>query len=74
MKRVKIRDAMLKEIGMWLSLAYTKLQWKGPLLTTEVHEYLSQKKSPVFVEGMEEYLSQVKSAVLSNTKQHKARV
>ena len=69
-RRAKINDATLKEIGMWLNLAYAKLQRNGPLLTAEVHEYLSQKKEegPIYVEGMEEYLSKVKSAVLSNPK------
>jgi hypothetical protein len=73
-RKAKIKDATLKEIGMWLSLAYAKMQRKGPLLSAEVREYLSQKEGPIFTEGMGEYLSQVKSAVLSNPKRRKARV
>jgi hypothetical protein len=33
-RRAKIQDLMLKEIGMWLCEAYTKLQRKGPLRVT----------------------------------------
>jgi hypothetical protein len=75
-RRAKINDATLKEIGMWLNLAYAKLQRNGPLLTAEVREYLSQKKEegPIYVEGMEEYLSKVKLAVLSNPKRRKGRM
>jgi hypothetical protein len=65
-RMAKIKDATLKEIGMWLSLVYAKLQRKGPLLAAEVGEYLSQNQGPVFAEGVKEYVSQVESAVLSN--------
>ncbi|KIM77174.1 hypothetical protein PILCRDRAFT_796231 [Piloderma croceum F 1598] len=48
MKRAKVEDVVLKEIGIWMCEAYTKLQRKGPFLTTEAREYLSQKEGPRF--------------------------
>lgn len=73
MKKAKIKDAMLKEIGMWLSTAYGKLQRKGPLLTLGVRQYLSQKVGPLYPEGAEEHLDHIESAFLSKPKRRKAR-
>jgi hypothetical protein len=72
MRRAKIRDVILKEIGMWLSAAYTDLQRKGPFLTADARKYLLQKKGPVYTEGVEEYLLQVKSSLFSNPKRRRA--
>src|SRR5882762_1175456 len=72
MKRANIRDAMLKEIGIWLSAAYTNLQRPGPFLTADAHKYLSRKKGQIYTEGMQEFLLQVESSLLSNPKRRKA--
>lgn len=72
-KRAKIKDLVLKEIGMWLSTAYSKLQREGPVLTPSVRQYLSQKEGPVYPEGAEEHLDKIEAAVLSMPKRHKKR-
>jgi len=38
MKRAKISDSMLMEISVWLSTAFSKLQWKGLPATAGGHE------------------------------------
>jgi hypothetical protein len=72
MKRANIRDAMLKEIGIWLSAAYTNLHRPGPFLTADARKYLSRKKGQIYTEGMQEFLLQVESSLLSNPKRRKA--
>jgi hypothetical protein len=72
MRRAKIRDVMLKEIGIWLAAVYTSLQRPGPFLTADARKYLSQKKGPIYTEGMQEYILQVESSLLSNPKRRKA--
>lgn len=73
MKRAKIEDALLREIGTWLSAAYTKLQRTGPVLTPGDRQYLSQKKGPRYAEGAEEHISQFKSRIGLNPKHRGAR-
>jgi len=73
MKRAKIKDVMLKEIGIWMCDAYTKLQRKGPLLTTEAREYMSQKEGPTFATGTREFMSELQTSFLSNPKRRRAR-
>lgn len=73
MKRAKIKDVTLKEIGIWLCNAYTKLQRKGPYLTPAVRQYLSQKEGPRFPEGVREHMDKVQSSFLSIPKQRNAR-
>jgi hypothetical protein len=72
MRRAKIRDAMLQDIGIWLSAAYKNLHRPGPFLTADARKYLSRKKGPIYTEGMREYLMQVESSLLSNPKRCKA--
>jgi hypothetical protein len=63
MRRVKIRDMMLQEIGIWLCEAYTKLQRKGPFLTPDACKYLFQKEGPCFTEGTDEFMLQLWSSL-----------
>jgi len=64
---------MLKEIGIWMCEAYTKLQRKGPFLSADVREYMSQKKGKVFTDGMEDHMIRVKSSFLSKPKKRRTR-
>jgi hypothetical protein len=73
MKRAGVKDLMLKEIGMWLSNAYGKLQRQGPLLTPGLREYLSTKQGPMYPEGAEEHLDAIEDALFSMPKRRKAR-
>lgn len=74
MTKAGVDDVILKEIAMWLSGAYTKLQRKGPLLTPGVREFLSKKKGPVYAEGAEEHLDAIEASFkLSDPKRRKGR-
>jgi len=73
MRKAKISDLMLKEIGFWMCEAYTKLQRKGPFLSADVREYMSQKKGKVFTDGMEDHMIRVKSSFLSKPKKRRTR-
>jgi hypothetical protein len=73
MRRAKIKDVVLKEIGIWLCDGLTKLQRKGPLLTTEIREYLSQKEGPLFLPGTREFMSEIGASLHSNPKRRRAR-
>lgn len=73
MRRAKIRDVVLKEIGIWLCEAYTKLQRKGPFMTPDARKYLSQKEGPRFTEGADEFMSQLRLSFMSNPKRRRGR-
>ena len=74
MKKAKVKDVMLKEIGLWVSRAYMTLQRKGPLLTPAVRQYLSQKEGPLYPKGAEKHISDVESSLFANPKRrHKAK-
>jgi hypothetical protein len=73
MKKAKIKDVVLKEIGIWMCEANTRLQRKGPLFTAEAREYLSQKEGPRFTPGTREFMSEIETSLLSNPKRRRAR-
>jgi MYND finger len=73
MKRAKIKDVVLGEIGMWMCEAYMKLQRKGPFLTAEAREYLSQKGGPLFTTETRKFMSEIQNSFLSNPKRRRAR-
>jgi hypothetical protein len=73
MRRAKIKDVMLQEIGLWLSTAYAKLQRKGPLLTPSVRQYLSEREGPLYVEGAEEHLIEIETSLMTMPKRRKRK-
>ncbi|KIM77173.1 hypothetical protein PILCRDRAFT_12178 [Piloderma croceum F 1598] len=57
MKRAKIKDVVLEEIGIWLCDGFTKLQRKGPLLTAEIQDLCSPTQNDVGLEDNELIMS-----------------
>lgn len=73
MKRAKIRDLMLKEIGMWLYAIFRNLQRTGPIWTTDARQHAEQKEGPIFPAGALDYISELQSSFLPIPERRRAR-